>query len=104
MHKQLQANSRFLMGLYPREVIPLFQLPDSLGLLIMVVRYVHPAHTPPHIPYIQRNQNYITDFTGGQLRAEGFGYQKLRAPARSKTTLEPSSDIHILCRPAPLQE
>lgn len=51
MHKQLQANSRFLMGLYPREVIPLFQLPDSLGLLIMVVRYVHPAHTPPHIPH-----------------------------------------------------
>ena len=35
------------MGLYPREVIPLFQLPDSLGASIMVVRYVHPAHTPP---------------------------------------------------------
>ena len=47
MHKQLQANSKFLMGLYPREVIPLFQLPDSLRVLIMVVRYIHPPHTPP---------------------------------------------------------
>lgn len=47
MHKQLQANSKFLMSLYPREVIPLFQLPDSLGVLIMVVRYIHPPHTPP---------------------------------------------------------
>ena len=35
------------MGLYPREVIPLFQLSDSLGVSIMIVRYVHPAHTPP---------------------------------------------------------
>ena len=82
-----------------------------LGSRVHVHRHTHThihtqlcRHTPPHIPYIQRNQNYITDFTGGQLRAEGFGYQKLRAPARSKTTLEPSSDIHILCRPAPLQE
>ena len=47
MHKQLQANSKFLMGLYPRELIPLFQLPYSLGVLIIVVRYIHthPTHT-----------------------------------------------------------
>lgn len=47
MHKQLQANSKFLMGLYPREVIPLFQLPDSLGVLIMVVSTytLHTYHT-----------------------------------------------------------
>ena len=63
MHKQLQANSKFLMGLYPREVIPLFQLPDSLGVLIMVVRYIHPPHTPPtHTmsPYMHMPNAYHT--------------------------------------------
>lgn len=45
MRKQLQA--KFLMGLSPRELIPLFQLPYSLGVFIIVVRYIHthPTHT-----------------------------------------------------------
>lgn len=49
MHKQLQANSKFLVGLYPREVIPLFQLPDSLGVLIMVVSTYTPHTYHIHI-------------------------------------------------------
>lgn len=48
MHKQLQANSKFLGGSLSKEVIP-FQLPDSLGVLIMVVSTYTPHTYHIHI-------------------------------------------------------
>lgn len=59
-------------------------------------------HTHTHTLYPEESELHqsLTSFWG-QLRAL---VTKTQGPhARSKTTMEPYSDVHVLCRPVPLQ-